>query len=439
MNVRPKTRQLLNSRELWKRAEKIIPAGTQTFSKAPNQFVYGVAPIYLKKGYGCRVWDVDDNEYIDLCMGLWPIILGYGYPEVADAISKQAREGQTFSLMHPLEVEVSEILLDLNPWADMVRFGKNGSDVTTGAVKVSRAVTGRDMLARCSSGYHGWHDWYVCHTESNKGIPSFNKDLCKLFDYNDINGFKALMEKYGHNIACVILEGTTVTPPKDGFLEEVEKITHKYGALLIFDEIINGFRLAIGGATEYFNIDVDLACFGKGIANGSPVSALLGKRDVMRLFNEVFFSFTFGGETLGLAACKANIEVARKRNVLAFLWKIGKELKDGLIERIKHFGLSNIVVPKGYPVRTVLQFYSPSNSDEIDLNIKSLFQQEVLKRGVLLHEYHAVSFSHSEKDIEYILDVYEDSLKILKEAIESDNVNARLEGKPVKTVLRRPD
>jgi glutamate-1-semialdehyde aminotransferase len=439
MNVRPKTRKLLNSRELWNRAEKIIPAGTQTFSKAPNQFVYGVAPIYLKKGNGCRVWDVDDNEYIDLCMGLWPIILGYGYPDVADAITKQAREGQTFSLMHPLEIEVSEILLDLNPWADMVRFGKNGSDITTAAVKVSRAATGRDMLARCSSSYHGWHDWYVCSTESNKGVPAFNKDLCKVFDYNDINGFKALMEKYGYNIACVILEGTTVTPPKEGFLEEVEKITHKYGALLIFDEIINGFRLAIGGATEYFNIDVDLACFGKGIANGSPVSALLGKRDVMRLFNEVFFSFTFGGETIGLAACKANIEVVKKRDVLEFLWKIGKELKDGLDERIKHFGLSNVVVPKGYPVRTVLQFYSASNPDEIDLNIKSLFQQEVLKRSVLLHEYHAVSFSHSEEDIEYILDVYEDSLKILKEAVESENVYERLEGEPVKTVLRRPD
>jgi glutamate-1-semialdehyde 2,1-aminomutase/spore coat polysaccharide biosynthesis protein SpsF len=440
MPIPPKARNISKSLALLKRAEKIIPAATQTFSKAPSQFVFGVAPIYLSHGRGCRVWDVDGNEYIDLCMGLWPIILGYGYPEVAESLCKMAMQGQTFSLMHPLEIEVTEGLLQINNWADMVRFGKNGSDVTTAAVKVSRAFTGRNMIARCSTSYHGWHDWYMCSTERKNGIPAFNSELCKIFDYNDIQSFKLLMEKYGNDIACVIMEGAVLTAPQDNFLQEVEKITHQYGAVLIFDEIINGFRLALGGAREYFNINADLACFGKGMANGSPLAALVGKREIMELFaNEVFFSFTFGGETMGLAACKATMDVVAKNNVINYLWAIGSQLKDGFLERINHFKLSEVVVPKGYPVRTVLQFFSPTDSTNTDLNIKSLFQQEVLKRGVLLHEYHALSLSHSPEDIEYILEVYGDALKILKEAIETDSVVLRLEGQPVTPVLRRKD
>lgn len=439
MNV-SKKRSIAKSLKLLKKAEKIIPACTQTFSKGPTQFVFGVAPIYLQKGKGCRVWDVDGNEYIDLCMGLWPIVLGYGYPKVEKAIARQAAQGQTFSLMHPLEIEVSELLLKINPWADMVRFGKNGSDVTTAAVKVARASTGRDMIVRCSTSYHGFHDWYICTTERNRGIPSFNKELCKIFDYNDISGFKELMRQYGPKVACVIMEGVILTPPEKGFLEELEKITHQYGAILIFDEVINGFRLALGGASEYFNINVDLACFGKGMANGSPVSALVGKKDIMRLFaDDVFFSCTFGGETIGLAAAKATIEEFMANDGIEYLWKIGTRLKNGLIERAEKYGLSDIVVPKGYPVRTVLQFYSPKDKNKIDLNIKSLFQQEVIKGGVLLAEYHALSLSHSVKDIDRILDVYDRSLKVLRQAIDSDSVRKRLEGEAVKPVLRRPD
>lgn len=175
------------------------------------------------------------------------------------------------------------------------------------------------------------------------------------------------------------------------------------------------------------------------MANGSPVSALLGKREIMRILEDVFFSCTFGGETLGLATCKATIETMVNKNVLDYLWKIGKLLQDGLLERISHYGLSDIVVPKGYPVRTVLQFYSPENTKQTDMNIKSLFQQEVLKRGMLLHEYYALSFSHSIEDIEYILETYDAALGVLKDAIELGCVNDKLEGKPVRSVLRRTD
>ncbi len=439
MNIEPAKTNIEKSKELWKSAESIIPGGTQTFSKGPDQFVFGVAPIFLKRGEGSYVWDVDGNKYIDLCMGLWAITLGYGYPGVSDAISRQAKEGQTFSLMHPLEVEVAEMLLKNNTWADMVRFGKNGSDVTTGAIKVSRAYTGRELIARCSTSYHGWHDWYISTTERNKGIPSFNKELCKTFDYNDIESFKLLMDEHGKNIACVIMEGITTTFPKDGFLKNIEKITHDHGALLIFDEIINGFRLAKGGAIEYYGIDVDLACFGKGIANGSPVSVLTGKKEIMKLFNEVFFSFTFGGETIGLASTKTTLEIMKENNVVEHLEFVGDKLNIGLNERVNHFGLKEVVIQKGYPARTILQFHSPYKSNEIDLNVKSLFQQEVLKRGVLLAEYHSVCYSHTEADIDYILDVYEDALEILAEAIETDTVSARIEGIPSKPVLRRPD
>lgn len=440
MKIQPKQRVLNRSMELLEKAKGIIPACTQTFSKGPSQFVYGVAPIYLEKGYGSHVWDVDGNEYIDLCMGLWPITLGYCYPKIVEAVRDQAEKGQTFSLMHPLEIEVSEKLIELNPWAEMVRFAKNGSDVTTAAIKVSRAYTGRDMIARCSTSYHGWHDWYICSTERNRGVPAFNKELCKIFDYNDIDGFRGLMDEYGDQIACVIMEGVVVNPPNSLFLSEVERITHKHGALLIFDEVINGFRLAIGGASEFFNISVDLACFGKGMANGFPVSALIGKKDVMKLFEEsVFFSFTFGGETIGLAACKAAMDIIVADQVIEYVWNIGKRLNDGMREMIDHFDLEDIIVPKGYPVRTILQFMSPGDKSVIDLGIKSLFQQEVLKRGVLLAEYHALSYSHSAEDIDHILNTYGDAMRIVRDAINTNSVDKRLEGRPVEPVLRRPD
>jgi len=425
-------RVLTKSEEYWKRAKKIIPAGTQCLSKGPTQFVDGVAPKYLVKGKGCHVWDADGNEYIDYGMGLRPIILGYCYPAVDKAILKQLKEGITFTLMNPLEVEVAEMLIDIIPCAEAVRFGKNGSDATTAAVRVARAFTGRDKIAIC--GYHGWHDWYIITTERNKGVPKVMKQLSFAFQYNNIESLKKLFDKYPDEFAAVIMEPVGVTPPQKDFLKEVQQITHNHGAMLIFDEIITGFRFSLGGAQEYFDITPDLAAFGKAMANGMPISTLVGKEEIMNVLNDTFFSFTFGGECLSLAATIATVRELKAKKVIPFIWAQGKKLQEGYNKLAKEMELGNYTQCAGYPPNTLVKFFGKSSEES--LLMKSLVQQELLKRGILWAAYHAVSYSHKDNEIDMTLEAFEDALRILKKAIKKGNIEKSLEGKPVRPVFR---
>jgi len=262
------------------KAQRLIPSCTQTFSKAPTQFVQGVAPVFLARGQGSHVWDVDGNEYIDYPMGLGPIILGHNYASVTEAAVRQMQDGMAFSLAHPLEVELSELLVEIIPCAEMVRFGKNGSDATSGAVRVARAYTGRDVIACC--GYHGWQDWYVGTTTRNKGVPKAVQELTVTFRYNDIASLERVFAQHPGQVAAVIMEPVGVVEPRDGFLQQVRELAHREGALFVFDEIITGFRLALGGAQDYFGVVPDLAAFGKVIGGGFPVAAVAGRRDIMR-------------------------------------------------------------------------------------------------------------------------------------------------------------
>ncbi|MCL5072157.1 MAG: aminotransferase class III-fold pyridoxal phosphate-dependent enzyme, partial [Actinobacteria bacterium] len=319
--------EIKESNNIYKEAKKLIPCQTQCLSKGPTQFVDGVAPKYLKKGKGCRVWDVDGNEYIDYGMGLGPIILGYCYDAVDKAIINQLKDAIILTQMHPLEVEVAQLLVDTIPCAEMVRYGKNGSDVTSAAIRLARAYTGRDIIACC--GYHGWQDWYIAVTERNAGIPEAVRKLTKQFKYNDIDSLIKIFDKYKGNVACVIMEPMGVVFPKNDFLNKVKELTHKNKAILIFDEVITGFRWSLGGAQEYFNITPDLATFGKAMANGMPLSALVGKKEIMQKLEDVFFSFTFGGEILSLAAAKATINEMKKKNVIEHIHKMGTILAKG--------------------------------------------------------------------------------------------------------------
>jgi len=425
-------RTLTKSEEYWVRAKNIIPAGTQCLSKGPTQFVDGVAPKYLKRGKGCRVWDVDGNEYIDYGMGLRPIILGYCYPAVNEAIAKQLKDGITFTLMHPLEVELAELLIDTIPCAEAARYGKNGSDATTAAIRVARAYTGRDKIAIC--GYHGWHDWYIITTERNKGVPTLMKQLSFTFKYNDIESLKELFDTCPDEFAAVIMEPVGVTPPQNDFLKEVEKVTHKNGAVLIFDEIITGFRFSLGGAQEFFGVIPDLAAFGKSMANGMPISALVGKEEIMNVLNETFFSFTFGGECLSMAAAIATINELKEKNVIDFLWTQGRKLKEGYNKLARELELEKYTECLGYPPNTLVRFYGKT-SDEA-LLMKSLVQQELLKRGILWAAYHAVSYSHKDEEINITFEAFEDALKVLKKAVHEGDIRRFLEGKPVKPVFR---
>ena len=430
----PRSYRLDASTELKEWAQALIPSCSQTFSKAPFQFVQGVAPVFLQEGKGCQVLDVDGNQFVDWAMGLCALTLGYADEDVNAAVERQLREGSIFTLPHIMEARLAERLVEIIPSAEMVRFGKNGSDATSGAVRLARAVTGRDFIACC--GYHGWQDWYVGTTTRNKGVPQAVAQLTRTFTYNDLDSLHQIFKDHPDGVAGVIMEPVGVVAPAEGFLEEVRELCHAHGALLIFDEIITGFRMAPGGAQEYFGVMPDLSCFGKGMANGLAISALVGSAETMRILDEVFFSFTFGGETLALAACTATIEKMERELVIPFLWKQGGALKDGIEYFVNHMGMATYVDVTGFPPRTVMGFHDASGN--VSLLYKSLFQQECIKRGVLFTGAHNLSFSHDDDAVDQTLRVYRAALDVLKTAIENDTIEIALEGPPVEPVFRRP-
>ena len=437
---------ITESDALYARATGLIPAYTQTLAKGPAQYVNGVAPKYVKRGKGSHVWDVDGNEYIDYQMGIGPLSLGYCNEVVDRAIALQLGDGITFSQMHPLEVEVAELVRDVVPNAESVRYSKTGCDATTAAVRLARAFTVRNKVLCC--GYHGWHDWYIGVTDRNKGIPQATQDLTYTFNYNDIQG---VIDSLDADVACVILEPIVFEAPKDDFLKKLRDACTKNGTLLIFDEMWTGFRLALGGAQEYFDVKADLACFSKAVANGMPISMLTGRGDVMRLLDEdVFFFTTFGGEALSLAAAKATIGELRDKNVPAHLAAQGKKLREGYNQIARELGLAYTAC-SGFDCRTIVTFAAPAAGSvsvgvpgpntggkaASPLEMKSLVQQELIKRGVLWGGFHNMSLAHSDADVAHTLAAYEEVLPILKAAVDAGNVKGALRGEPVAAVFRK--
>jgi glutamate-1-semialdehyde aminotransferase/spore coat polysaccharide biosynthesis protein SpsF (cytidylyltransferase family) len=430
----PISRSLERSQALKRRALEKIPSCTQTFSKGPTQYVQGVAPVFLTRGEGSHVWDADNNEYIDHPMALGAVILGHSYPPVTAAVRQAIEGGTAFSLPHPLEIELAELLCDMVPCAEMVRFGKNGSDATAATVRAARALTGREMIACC--GYHGWQDWYIGTTTRDRGVPKATAKLTKTFRYNDLPSLEQLFRAHPGQIAGVILEPVGVEEPKPGFLEGVRELAHQQGALLIFDEVVTGFRLAPGGAQEYFGVVPDLAALGKAMGNGFSISAVAGKREFMEVFDEIFFSTTFGGETVGLAAALATLKILRGGGVLERIREQGQKLQEGFRTLAAFHGLGEVADCVGLPARTVVLFRDAAGTDS--LTIKSYFQQECLKRGILFSGNHNVCFSHSDADVDRTLRVYDTALRKLRTALEAGNLSARLEGAAVEAVFRKP-
>ncbi len=420
---------IAESDRLYRRALQLIPSVTQTLAKGPTQYIKGVAPKYLVCGKGSRVWDVDGNEYVDYSMAVGPLSLGYCYDKVDFAIMEQLHSGITFSLMHPIEVEVAEIISGIVPNAENVRFGKTGAEVTSAAVRLARAYTGRNKVLCC--GYHGWHDWYIGITDRSAGVPVQVRDMTFTFAYNDNDSLENALDD---DTACVIMEPVAFEAPRDGFLETVRELCSRNGSLLIFDEMWTGFRLALGGAQEYFSVVPDLACYSKAIANGMPLAALTGRREIMTLLDrDVFFFTTFGGEALSLVAAKATINEMKDKNVQSYLSGQGKKLKDGYNELARELGMQYTRC-SGYDCRSIVLFDASAGNP---LELKSLVQQEMLKRGILWSGFHNVSFSHSDEDIAYTLDVYREVLKILGSAVSEGNVRGHLRGEPVQPVFRK--
>ena len=419
------------SDEYYKIALDLIPAQTQTLAKGTGQNIKGVAPKFLQKGKGSHVWDVDGNEYIDYTMGVGPLSLGYAYDKIDEAIKKQLEDGITFSMPHLLEVELAELIHKVVPNAESVRYSRGGADVVSGAVRVSRAYTGRNKVLCC--GYHGWHDWYISVTDRNKGIPQEIQNLSFTFNYNDI---QSVIDSIDDDTACVILEPFVFEEPKDNFLQKLRDICIENGTVLVFDEMWTGFRVALGGAQEYFGIKADLACFSKAVANGMPLAILTGKKEIMSLLDkDVFFFNTFGGEALSLAAAKATINEMIEKNVQTYLAKQGNKLKTGYNKITEKLGM-NYTKCSGFDCRTIMTFDAEKSGCN-PLEMKSLVQQEMIKRGILWSGFHNMSFSHSDEDVNYTLKVYEVVLPILKKAVEEKNIKKYLRGEPVEPVFRK--
>jgi glutamate-1-semialdehyde aminotransferase len=415
------------------RARGLVPALTQTLAKGPGQHVRGVAPVYLERGKGAHVWDVDGNQYLDWQMAIGPLVLGYGDDEVDDAIRRQLESGITFSLVHPLEVEVAERIRDVVPGAEMVRFSKTGCDVTSAAVRLARAFTGRDRVLCC--GYHGWHDWYVGTTSRAAGVPRATAELTSTFQYNDV---ASLRDALDDEVACVILEPMTFEEPRGEFLAHVRRLCDERGALLVFDEMWTGFRVALGGAQARFGVTADLACFSKAVANGMPLSALTGRRDVMSLLErDVFFFTTFGGEALSLAAARATIEALARRDVPGHLERQGTKLRDGVRAIASRLGMPYVGV-SGLPARTMVSFAASGEASGADpLEMKSLVQQVMLRCGILWGGFHNVSAAHGDADVSHTLASWELALDTLRRAVAAGRVRAELRGEPVEAVFRK--
>lgn len=421
-----------SSEALLERALKSIPLGTQTFSKSKTQYPYGVSPYFIKKGQGSHVWDVDDNEYIDFINGLACVTLGYNDRDVNAAVIEQLNNGVIFSLPHPLEIMVAEKIIEMVPCAEMVRFGKNGSDATSGAIRLARAYTGRNHAAVC--GYHGWQDWYIGSTARNLGVPEATSRLTHTFYYNDMESLKNVFMQYPEQIAAVIMEPMNSVEPQNDFLSMVKDLAHENGALFILDETITGFRYANGGAQEMFGVIPDLATFGKGISNGYPLSVIAGRADIMQLMEEIFFSFTFGGETLSLAAAYATLSKLQREPVVDTLKKQGIKVIQGIEGLLVANGLQDIISLSGHPSWSFLSFHDTPSYTMWE--VKTLFLQEMFSRGILTFGTHNMNYCHSNEDIAVLLNAYSEVLAMISNAIDSKSLNKLLRCNPLEPLFK---
>jgi glutamate-1-semialdehyde 2,1-aminomutase len=414
------------------RARRVIPLGAQTFSKSVTQYPLGVSPFFVVRGEGSKVWDVDGNEYVDFINALASVTLGYADPDINAAVKSQIDLGTIYSLSHPLETEVAEMICEMVPSAEMVRFGKNGSDATAGAVRISRAFTGRDHILTC--GYHGWQDWYIGATPRNKGVPESTRALTHSVPYNDLKALDDALRDLNGKVAAMVMEPMNIAEPASGYLQAVKDRLHAAGALLVFDETVTGFRYANGGAQEFFDVTPDLTTLGKGIANGFPLSVVCGRRDVMMEMEEVFFSFTMGGETMSLAAAKAALTKLKREPVTATMSQRGARLKQEVSALIAKHEATGFLGISGHPTWTILSFSDSEGATSWE--IKTLWLQEMLTRGILTIGSHNMSYAHSDADIDRLVTAYDEVLPLLRDAIRNKAISQYLKCPPLEPLFR---
>lgn len=429
----------MNSLQLQARFHRIIPGGSHTYAKGDDQYPHS-APIYITRGKGCHVWDVEGNEYIEFGMGLRSVALGHAYEPVTEAAIRQLRQGSNFNRPAPIELECAEALLAMVPGAEMVKFAKNGSDANGAAIKLARAYTGRDLIAICGDQpFFSVEDWFIGATAMDAGIPQAIKNLTIKFPYNDLAGIAELFQKHPGQIAAIILEAEKENPPVEGYLAKLRELCHREGALLILDEMITGFRWHNGGAQTYYGVTPDLSTFGKALGNGFSLSALAGRSEIMRLGGlehnqpRVFLlSTTHGAETHALAAGIEVMRIYQQEPVVRTLWEQGRKLAEGVGKAIADLELEDFFGVAGKPC--CLTYTARDANRQPSQEFRTLFLQETLKRGVLAPSL-VVSYSHSDDDVRKAVEAIHAALVIYRKALD-EGIEKHLRGRPVKPVFR---
>lgn len=423
------------------RLNKVIPGGAHTYSRGDDQYPSN-APQILSHAKDAFVWDADGNRYLDYGMALRAITVGYNYESISEAAIAEIRKGNNLTRPSLTELHAAELITNLIPHAEMVKFSKNGSTATSAAFKLARAYTGKKYIAVCADHpFFSYDDWFIGSTVVDRGIPQEYKSLTLRFQYNNIQSLENLFQQHPNEIAAVILEPASTVGPKDNFLHKIRELCTKNGTVFILDEMITGFRWHLQGAATYFGVVPDMTTYGKGMANGFSVAALCGKKEIMNLggikeegAERVFLiSTTHGAEMCGLGAFIKTMEVYKELDVVGQIWKNGEQLMNGMNSIANEMGIAEYFYVEGYPCS--LNYITKNKKGEVDLAFRTLFAQEMIKHKVLI-PWISVAYMHKEKELEITLNATREALKIYSLALES-GVEKYLRGKVIKPVFRK--
>jgi len=429
--------------ELYKKAKKLIPGGTQLLSKRPEMFLPELWPSYYSKCKGVEVTDLDGSVYIDMSInGVGACILGAGDPDVDNAVIEAIKKGTMSTLNAPEEVELAELLIELHPWAEMVRFARTGGEALTIAIRIARAATGRDKIVFC--GYHGWHDWYLSANLANErnldgqllpglepaGVPRSLKGTALPFEYNKPEQLDGIVEESGNEIAAIIMEPVRHDEPKEGFLKYVRDVATKIGAVLIYDEVTSGWRMNVGGIHLLYGVNPDMAVFGKAMSNGYPMGAVIGKREIMNAAQRSFISSTYWTERIGPVAALATIKKLQSHNVPEYLIRVGNEVRNIWKEIANNYGLK--IEIHGIPPLSILSFNYPNNQA-----IATLFTQEMLEKSFLASKAFYATFAHKDEHIDKYAEAVNDVFRLISEAISNNTIEKKLKGPIAHSGFRR--
>jgi glutamate-1-semialdehyde 2,1-aminomutase len=435
MSDQSPVRSVERSYELYSKALEIIPGGVQLISRRPQLYAPGLTPPYVSHGKGSRFWDLDGNEYIDLMMCVGASILGYADDAVDAAVIEQIRRGTAYSVNHPLEYELARELIATIPCAEMVRYCKGGGEANAIAVRIARGYTGRDKVLFC--GYHGWHDWYLAANLENdsvldshllpgirpQGVPQGLAGTALPFRYNDLESLEQQLDRHAGQVACIILEASRgASLPAPGFLEGVRALATAHGAVLIFDEVVTGFRLGLGGAQAQFGVTPDLATYAKAISNGYAMGAVVGRGEVMSVVGEMFVSSTYWSDAVGLAAALATIRELRQRDAFQQIAHIGTRFQHSFNELAEEHELP--LRAAGLPQQIAI---AAGAGDAVQKRgMKDLYVQEMTKRGFFTSFGVSPCYAHSDADLEQAIGAWREVFPMLRAALHAGDWEARI-------------